>query len=127
MKTHKMKKTGQRWQRHFQQVLNQETSNREERELQTEHASAEHESDSYAVYATYAACIFGLFVLFSAITGIKTTLWGFGIIHTGFTFILLGLWWWEERLWAQKNGEGSPRYTIFDKLPHPAQSPSLTD
>ena len=108
-----------RWRRRFQKLRQQGPRGREERELQKEPVL-----DGYVVYT---ACIFGLFVLFSATTSIKTALWGFGIIHIGFTFGVLGLWWLEERRWSQKNGEIPTRDSVFTKLPRDTRSPSVAE
>jgi hypothetical protein len=108
-----------RWRRRFQQLLQHGTRGREERGLQKE--------PGLDAYVIYTACIFGLFAMFSATTSIKTALWGFGIIHIGFTFGVLGLWWWEERLWSQKNGEAPTRDSVFTKLPRDARSPSVAE
>ena len=120
MQSGKIRKRGERLKRRFQKFLQHETRERQERELQ----ETEQGLNGYAVYTV---CIFCFFALFSVTSSIKTTLWGFGIIHIGLTFGVLGLWWREERLWSQKNGEVPTRDTAFTKLPHAAQSPSIAD
>ena len=121
MQSGKIRKRGERLKRRFQKFLQQETREKQERELE----ETEHGLNGYAVYTV---CIFGLFALFAATSSIKTALWGFGIIHLGLTFGVLGLWWWERTLCGlRKNGGVPTRDTVFTKLPRAAQSPSITN
>ncbi len=75
------------------------------------------------VLISYTTLVVGLFLVCSAVAGLKPTLWGFAVLHFGCALGVPVLWWHEERGWSGTKlpGEGQLP-TLLSGLPTPRPS-----
>ncbi len=72
----------------------------------------------------YLVAIAALFVVCTAMFGLKATLWGFAILYLGCFLGMLAVWWQEERKWSRAAWSKDPGASRIAHVVSPAVDPS---
>ncbi len=76
------------------------------------------------VLIIYLVAIAALFIVCTAMFGLKATLWGFAILYFGCLLGILPVWWQEERKWSRAACSKDPGASRLAHVASHAADPS---